>query len=344
MKRLGAQTVAIESDVSIAASAAIAGVKEGEGPLSRYFDTIIEDSEWGEESWEKTESKMQREAVFAALKNGNFSESQLHYIFAGDLLNQCIGSTFGLREIAVSFFGLFGACSTMAESLSLAAMLTDGGACDLCAAVTSSHFCTAERQFRMPLEYGGQRTPTSQWTVTGAGAAIVQKGGGGPYIRHVTTGKIVDMGIKDVNNMGSAMAPAAVDTMTAHFRDTGRTPEFYDLIVTGDLGSVGRAITIEMMEKNSYTLDKYDDCGCMIFDLETQDVSAGGSGCGCSAATLCGYILRSMGVSQSNAAEQTAPVFNNVLFVATGALMSPTSMLQGESIPAIAHAVAISRE
>jgi len=333
-KRLGKQTVIIESNVSIISSAAIVGVKEGEGPLSNYFDTIIEDAEWGEESWEKTESKMQREAVMTALKKGNVIETQLHYLLAGDLLNQSIGSTFGLREMGVPFFGLFGACSTMGESLSLAAMLTDGGFSDYCAAATSSHFCTAERQFRMPLEYGGQRTPTSQWTVTGAGAAIVSKNGSGPYIRHVTTGKIVDMGIKDPNNMGAAMAPAAVDTLTAHFQDTDRTPDFYDLIVTGDLGSVGRAITIEMMEKNKYTLDKYDDCGCMIFDLEMQDVSAGGSGCGCSAATLCGYILKSM----------TDKVLNNVLFIATGALMSPTTTLQGETIPAIAHAVAISNE
>jgi len=332
MKRLGKQTVAIESDVSIAASAAIVGVKEGEGPLSRYFDTIIEDAEWGEESWEKTENKMQREAVLTALKKGNVLESQLHYLFAGDLLNQCIGSTFGLREMGVPFFGLFGACSTMAESLSLAAMLTDGGFADYSACVTSSHFCTAERQFRMPLEYGGQRTPTSQWTVTGSGAAIVASGGSGPYIRQITTGKIVDLGVKDPNNMGAAMAPAAVDTLTAHFQDTGKTPSDYDLIVTGDLGIVGKEITIDMLGKNGYKLSKYDDCGCMIFDLEQQDVSAGGSGCGCSAATLCGYILRNMADG----------VLNNVLFVATGALMSPTSMLQGESIPAIAHAVAIS--
>jgi len=332
MKRLGKQTVAIESDVSIVSSAAIVGQKEGEGPLSHYFDIIIEDAEWGEESWEKTENKMQREAVLTALKKGNITESQLHYLFAGDLLNQSIGSTFGLREIGVPFFGLFGACSTMAESLSLAAMLTDGGFSDYSVAVTSSHFCTAERQFRMPLEYGGQRTPTSQWTVTGSGAAVVSKFGSGPYIRQVTTGKIVDMGVKDPNNMGAAMAPAAADTLTAHFRDTGRTQDFYDLIVTGDLGSVGRAITIEMMEKNGYILDKYDDCGCMIFDLETQDVSAGGSGCGCAATTLCGYILKSM----------SDKVFNNVLFVATGALMSPTSALQGESIPAIAHCISIS--
>ena len=340
-KRLGKQTVAIESDVSIAASAAIVGVKEGEGPLSRYFDTIIEDAEWGEESWEKTENKMQREAVLTALKKGNVLESQLHYLFAGDLLNQCIGSTFGLREMGVPFFGLFGACSTMAESISLAAMLTDGGFSDYSACVTSSHFCTAERQFRMPLEYGGQRTPTSQWTVTGSGAAIVASGGSGPYIRQVTTGKIVDLGVKDPNNMGSAMAPAAVDTLTAHFQDTGKTPNDYDLIVTGDLGIVGKEITVEMLGKNGYKLGKYDDCGCMIFDLENQDVSAGGSGCGCSAATLCGYILRNMGVGTDSEIPQP-PKFNNVLFVATGALMSPTSMLQGESIPAIAHAVAIS--
>ena len=324
----------MQNKVSIISSASIVGRKEGEGPLSNHFDLILEDSEWGEESWEKTESKLQRESVLTAIRKANIAQNQLNYIFAGDLLNQCIGSVFGLRDLAVPFFGLFGACSTMAEGISLGAMVTDGGFSDYCACVTSSHFCTAERQFRMPLEYGGQRPSTSQWTVTGSGAVILSNCGGGPYVGYVTAGKIIDMGIKDPNNMGAAMAPAAVDTLIAHFNDTGRKPDFYDLIVSGDLGSVGKSIVIEMMQKSGYSMKNYNDCGCMIFDLDKQQVNAGGSGCGCGAATLCGYILENM----------KNKTYKNVLFMATGALMSPTTTLQGESIPSIAHAISISND
>ncbi len=332
-KRLGNQTVAINSNVSLVAGATIAGKKEGEGPLKKYFDVILEDAEWGEKTWEKTESKMQKEAVHSVINQANCRVSDIQYIFAGDLLNQCIGTSFGIREMQLPFFGLYGACSTMAESISLASMMIDGDFAQSCIAATSSHFCTAERQYRTPLEYGGQRTPTAQWTVTGAGAILLSANGSGPYVTHITTGKIVDMGIKDANNMGGAMAPAAIDTLKTHFEDTGRKPDYYDLIVTGDLGQVGSDIVKELMPDMGYDMSQnYNDCGCMIFDMENQDVHAGGSGCGCSAITLAGYLMEQL----------RTKAINRLLFVATGALLSPTSALQGESIPSIAHAVAIS--
>mgnify|MGYP002548888830 FL=1 len=332
-KRLGKQTVRMQNGVGIAGYASIAGKKEGEGPLRRYFDILMEDAEWGEKTWEKTESKMQKSAVAHAVEKAGINLSDINYIFAGDLLNQCIGSSFGLRELEIPFLGVYGACSTMAETLGLAAMTVDGGFADCSAAVTSSHFCTAERQYRTPLEYGGQRTPTAQWTVTGAGALILSKSGGAPYVTHFTAGKIVDLGITDANNMGAAMAPAAADTLLAHFKDTGNRPEDYDLILSGDLGEVGRSILVDMMNDEGYDIaENYNDCGCMIFDGKKQDTHAGGSGCGCGASTLCGYVMNRMKAGE----------LNRVLFMATGALLSPTSTLQGESIPSVAHAVVIS--
>ena len=334
-KRKGKQTVALAQPVSILSSAAVVGKKEGEGPLRPYFDVIMPDAEWGEETWEKTESKMQREAVSLAIQKAGFANADMHYLFAGDLLNQCIGSGFGLRELNIPYFGIYGACSTMIEGLSLASMLIDGGFAERCAAVTSSHFCTAERQYRTPLEYGGQRTPTAQWTVTGSGALVLGAEGKGPKVTHITTGKMVDMGIKDPNNMGGAMAPAAVETLKAHFQDTGRAPEFYDLILTGDLGTVGKEITLDLMRQEGYDIvGNYDDTGCMIFDIKAQDVHAGGSGCGCVSVTLCGYILEQLRQKK----------LKNVLVAGTGALLSPTSTLQGESIPGIVHAAAITAE
>lgn len=323
----------MQNGVGIAGYASIAGKKEGEGPLRRYFDILMEDAEWGEKTWEKTESKMQKSAVAHAVEKAGINLSDINYIFAGDLLNQCIGSSFGLRELEIPFLGVYGACSTMAETLGLAAMTVDGGFADCSAAVTSSHFCTAERQYRTPLEYGGQRTPTAQWTVTGAGALILSKSGGAPYVTHFTAGKIVDLGITDANNMGAAMAPAAADTLLAHFKDTGKRPEDYDLILSGDLGEVGKSILIDMMIDEGYDIaENYNDCGCMIFDGKKQDTHAGGSGCGCGASTLCGYVMNRMKAGE----------LNRVLFMATGALLSPTSTLQGESIPSVAHAVVIS--
>lgn len=334
-KRLGNQTVKLKNAVSVLACANVAGKKEGEGPLSSYFDIIMEDAEWGEETWEKTESKMQKDVIERAIKKAKLTPSDIDYILAGDLLNQCMSSSFALRSLNIPFFGVYGACSTMAETISLGAMLLDGGFADYAAAVTSSHFCTSERQYRQPLEYGGQRPPTAQWTVTGSGGVILSKDGGGPYITHITTGKIVDMGIKDANNMGAAMAPAAAETLKAHFEDTNTSPNDYDLILTGDLGKMGKEILIDLMDGYGYDLrDNYDDCGCMIFDADTQDTHCGGSGCGCGAVTLTGFVMTNM----------KAGKLSRVLFTATGALLSPTATLQGESIPSIAHAIALSTE
>lgn len=331
-KRIGKQTVRFDKKVYIKGSAAICGTKENEGPIGNDFDIIMPDAEWNEETWEKTESKMQREAVKLAVQKAGLNLSDIEYIFAGDLLNQCIGAGFGLRELDIPFFGVYGACSTMIESLSLSAAMIDGGFADNTAAVTSSHFCTAERQYRTPLAYGGQRTPTAQWTVTGAGALVLSSNGTGPYITEITTGKICDMGVKDANNMGGAMAPAAYDTLLAHFKDSGKKPSDYDLILTGDLGKVGREILIELIAKDGYDISKnYNDCGCMIYDLQEQDVHSGGSGCGCIASVLCGHTLKRMNNGE----------LKNVLAIGTGALLSPTSSLQGESVPGIAHAAAI---
>jgi len=334
-KRMGNQTVAFQSEVRIFSTACVAGKKEGQGPLGKYFDVVMEDAEWGEKTWEKTESKMQRSALIRAVEKGSVEVKDINYIFAGDLLNQCISSSFGLLDFGVPFMGVYGACSTMAETIGLSAMAIDGGFADCAAAVTSSHFCTAERQYRNPLEYGNQRTPTAQWTVTGAGAAILSNKGDGPFVTHFTSGRIVDMGISDANNMGAAMAPAAADTLDAHFRDTGRSPDFYDLIVSGDLGLVGKSALIDLMYEKGFLISKnYDDCGCMIFDTKRQDVHAGGSGCGCLAVTLCGFIMDAMKAGR----------LKNVLFMGTGALLSPTSSLQGGTIPSVAHAVALASE
>ena len=334
-KRCGGQTVCLQEQVRICAYASVAGQKEKDGPLGDCFDIVMPDAEWNEETWEKTESKMQKEVLKAALRKADLKPENLHYILAGDLLNQCIGAGFGLREMQVPFFGIYGACSTMIEGMSLAPMLVGGAFAGKAAAVTSSHFCTAERQYRMPLEYGGQRTPTAQWTVTGAGAAIITSHGDGPRVTHITTGKIKDMGVKDANNMGGAMAPAAFDTLCAHFQDMGRGSRDYDLILTGDLGAIGREVLIEMMQKEGYDISKnYQDCGCMIYDREKEDVHAGGSGCGCVASVLCGRILE--GLRQKE--------WKNVLVIGTGAMLSTTSTLQGESVPGIAHAIALSAE
>ena len=333
-KRLGRQTVALAHPPSVLSFSNIGGKFEGQGPLADFFDEISNDSFFGEKTWEKAESAMQKTVLQRALEKAELTPEDLDYILAGDLLNQCIGSSFGLRDFRVPFYGLYGACSTMGESLSLASLLIDGGYADRAAALTSSHFCTAERQYRTPLEYGGQRTPTAQWTVTGAGCVILSREGPGPYITHVTTGKIVDKGIQDANNMGAAMAPAAYDTIQAHFRDTGRRPSDYDLIVTGDLGSLGKEILLDLFHRDGIEFKNLEDCGVLIYDAQTQDVHCGGSGCGCSAAVLTGFLLN--GMKQGR--------WRRLLFCGTGALLSPTSTLQGESIPSICHAVAISTE
>ena len=330
-KKLGRQTAVLQDPPSVVGSASVVGKKEGEGPLAATFDHISQDDSFGERTWEKAESAMQKLALAAALNKAGLSVSALDYLLAGDLLNQCIGSGFAVRGQDVPFFGLYGACSTMAESLSLAALLLDGGFGTRAAAMTSSHFCSAERQYRTPLEYGGQRTPTAQWTVTGSGCLILAKEGQGPYVTHVTTGKIVDKGIKDAANMGAAMAPAAYSTIAAHFQDTGRKPSDYDLIVTGDLGKLGRDIVADWFHRDGMDLKNLTDCGTLIYDLEGQDVHCGGSGCGCSAVVLAGFLLD--GMKQGR--------WRRILFCGTGALLSPTSSQQGESIPSICHAVAL---
>ena len=331
-KKLGKQTVAFSNPPIISSTYSIVGQKEGEGPLAKYFDLILEDEFWGEKTWEKTEAKIVKECVGGCLGKEKVSNDDIDFLFSGDLLNQCISSSFGIRERSIPYIGLFGACSTFVEGMMLGAMTIDGGMADNVLASTSSHFCSAEKQFRFPLELGNQRPPSSQWTVTGSGTALLKSNGTGPKITHATIGKIVDMGIKDANNMGAAMAPAACDTLYQHFIDTGRTPDYYDLILTGDLGFIGKQICIELMMSRGYDLkNNYNDCGCLIFDRETQDVHSGGSGCGCVATTFCGYVFNKL-------QEKT---FKKILLCATGALMSPTTAQQNESILGIAHAVSI---
>ena len=329
-ERKGKYTVTLSNRPCIIGHAAVVGKKEGEGPLGKAFDMVFTDTTMGEKTWEKAESDMQKDAVTRALNKAALSPSQLQYIFAGDLLNQCTASTYGLRELNIPLYGQFGACSTMAQTISMAAIFVDSGAADLCCAVTSSHFCTAERQFRFPLEYGSQRPPSAQWTATAAGAAIVGMGGNGVRITEVLAGRQVDLGVTDANNMGAAMAPAAADTIYRYFEDTHTTPDDFDLILTGDLSAVGSEMLHQLLNKKGVHLGhKHNDCGLMIYDRETQDVHAGGSGCGCSAAVLCSYILNEMKKGK----------LHDVLFVGTGALMSPTTSQQGESIPGIAHLV-----
>lgn len=334
VKRLGTQTVKFKNPPSILSTYTIVGPKEGEGPLKQYFDMILEDDMWGQESFEKSESKIQEETIKAAISNADLTNQNVNYLLSGDLLNQITTSAYTARQLSIPFFGLYGACSTMTQSLSLGAMLVDGGFADNVVCATSSHFSSAERQFRFPLEYGSQRKLSAQWTVTGAGATVLSSYGSGPYITYVTTGKIIDMGIKDAANMGAAMAPAAIDTLITHFRDTGYSPSDYDLILSGDLGKVGKAIVIDLMKKEGYDLSSiYTDCGVEIFDGETQDTHAGGSGCGCAAVVLNGYVYK----------EMMKGTFNRILIMATGALHSTMITQQGESIPGIAHAVTIDR-
>lgn len=331
-KRTGRYTINMENDVFIEESAGIAGSKESSGPLGEYFDVSFNDDKLGQDSWEKAESSLQTTAVNTVLKKAKLSPCDIDIIFAGDLLNQCISSTFGLRELDIPFMGQYGACSTMAQTLALGAIFTDSGAAERAIAVTSSHFCSAERQFRLPLEYGGQRTPSAQWTVTGAGAALISQNNSAAKIKHVTIGRIKDLDIKDVNNMGAAMAPAAAETIISFLSDTNTKLSDIDLILTGDLGKVGSALLTELMQREGLDISSiHNDCGMLIFDTVKQDVHSGGSGCGCSASVFCSYIMKNI----------KAGKLHNVLFTATGALMSPTSSQQGESIPGIAHLVHI---
>lgn len=331
-RRIGLQTVEIESKPRIISTYNIVGPKEGQGPLKDYFDRILEDDLNGTESFEKAETSLLYTAVSESIKKAKLKEADINYLLAGDLLNQLFSSSFAARDLNIPFIGLYGACSTMAESLSVGSMIMEGGLANYVVAATSSHFSSAERQFRLPLEMGSQRAPTAQWTVTGSGAMVLGKKGDFPYVTYVTTGKVKDYGITDVNNMGSAMAPAAVDTIKQHFMDTGRKPSDYDIIATGDLGIIGKQFTEEMLLEYKYDMKgHYIDCGEQIFDAEKQGTNAGGSGCGCSAVVATGYLYKNMLKGK----------FKRILLVSTGALLSPTSSMQGETIPGIAHAVSI---
>ncbi len=328
----GKQSFSLPEMPVITAWASVAGKKESEGPLAHCFDMTSQDTYFGQKTWEQAEKQMQKNALDILLKKAGLSKQQLGTVFSGDLLNQCIGSSFTLRNSGVPHLGLYGACSTMAESLLLASMAVCGGFSDKVVAMTSSHFASSERQYRFPLGYGGQRTPTAQWTVTGSGAALVCSAGKGPRIESCTIGTVTDLGIKDANNMGAAMAPAAYETIRAHFDDLGAGPENFDLIVTGDLGQLGKDVLLELSKRDGVSLGgKLSDCGTLVFDQTTQDVHSGGSGCGCSAITLCGYLLNQLNTGK----------LKRILFCGTGALLSPTSTQQGLPIPGVCHAISI---
>ncbi len=328
----GKQSFRFEKPVYITNWASVAGKKESEGPLSKYFDIAQTDSYFGQKSWETAENQIQQLTLDTLIKKANIRREDIGILFSGDLLNQCIGSSFPLRNTKIPHIGLYGACSTMAESLMMASMAVGGGFTDNAIAMTSSHFASSERQYRFPLGYGGQRTPTAQWTVTGAGAALLSLQGNGPKITGCTVGTVEDWGIQDANNMGAAMAPAALATIRTHFQDFQTKPEDYDLIVTGDLGQLGKEVLLTLSQKENLGIGgKLADCGTLVFDILEQDVHAGGSGCGCSAITLCGYLLDKLNKKK----------LRKILFCGTGALLSPTSSQQGLPIPGICHAIVI---
>lgn len=344
--RIGEQTLVFHNRPNVVSAAAVAGEKEGKGPQGKWFDVILSEDTYGEKTWEKSESKMLKKAITLAIEKSGHTKEDIDAILSGDLINQLMSSSFMARDLAVPFLGLYGACSTMTESLTLGSVLIDGGYAANIIAAASSHYCTAERQFRMPLEHGNQRPPWAQWTATASGAMALscEKRNGEQLIAgktaktisvtHATVGKIVDAGIKDPNQMGAAMAPAAVDTMITHLRDTSREPAFYDVILTGDLGHIGKKIALDMMKKKGVEIASvYDDCGALLYG-EEQDTHSGGSGCGCSACMFCGRIFQ----------ELQEGSIKNALLISTGALLSTISSQQGESIPGIAHAVALHAE
>ena len=332
---IGKQSFVFEAPPVITQWASIAGKKEKEGPLGKHFDHTHQDSYFGQKTWELGEKRMQQLALQTLAKKAGMRQNEFDVVFSGDLLNQCIGSSFTMRNTGIPHLGLYGACSTMAEGLLMASMAVGGGFRHHAVAMTSSHFASSERQYRFPLGYGGQRTPTAQWTVTGAGAAMVCQSGKGPRITACTIGTVTDLGIKDANNMGAAMAPAALSTIKAHFKDLHTTADAYDLIVTGDLGQLGKDILLDMAQREGISLGgKLTDCGTMVFDCVKQDVHCGGSGCGCSAITLCGYLLNQLNEKK----------LRKILFCGTGALLSPTSTQQGMPIPGVCHGVCIESE
>ncbi|RJE90876.1 stage V sporulation protein AD [Paenibacillus sp. 1011MAR3C5] len=329
----GKQTWWFDNKPVIIGTATVVGPDEGDGPLAADFDLVHPELDMQQKSWEKAERLLLEQASEFALQNAKLERSQLDFYIGGDLMNQIISNSFAARSLGAPYLGVFGACSTSMESLALASQLVDSGAATHVMAGTCSHNCTAEKQFRYPTEYGSQKPPTAQYTVTGAGAAVIAASGEGPVIECATIGKVVDLGITDPFNMGAAMAPAAVDTIQAHFNDTGRSPGDYDLIVTGDLAGVGHPIAKDLLKQNGVPMDNtlFMDCGLMVYDVQKQKVQAGGSGCACSAVVTYGHLLKRIQKGE----------LKRILVVATGALLSPLSFQQGESIPGIAHAVAI---
>lgn len=334
-EKLSRDVFCFSSPPSVKAFAGVVGEKEAEGPLGKYFDKCESDSYFGEDSWEKAESRLHKTAIQTVLSKAGLDASDMDFMFAGDLINQCTGSTYGIRDFNIPFFGIYGACSTMAEGLLLSSMSVNAGYAKYALNSTSSHFSTAEKQFRFPLSYGGQRTPSSQWTCTASGAVILSAEDTPPYVLGGAVGTVKDFGITDANNMGAAMAPAAAATIKKYLEATGTEPSEYDAIVTGDLGNVGSGLLYDILMREGVDIRKvHKDCGVMIFDGDTQDTHSGGSGCGCSASVLCGYFLRKLSEGE----------MKNILFAATGALMSPMLIQQGESIPSISHLIHFSSE
>jgi stage V sporulation protein AD len=332
INKMGLQTLLFSNRPNILGTGSVVGQKEGKGPMGKTFDLVLEEDTYGEKTWERAESKMLREAINFSIKKAGKQEDQIDAILSGDLLNQLMSAVFSARSFQVPFLGMYGACSTMTESMIMGSVLVDGGYADHVVAAVSSHYSTAERQFRLPLEHGNQRPPSSQWTVTGSGSVVIGKGEPASIsCTHGTIGRIVDPGITDAHQMGAAMAPAALDTITTHLKDTGRSPDYYDLILTGDLGKIGSKILVDLASKQGLSLAQvHNDCGVMIYDDE-QDAHSGGSGCGCSASIFAGHIYK----------ELVAGRLKKMLLISTGALMTTISSQQGDSIPGIAHAIAL---
>ena len=338
-KQYGRASIVFQNPPLILAAASVVGKKEGEGPLGRYFDQIETDSMLGKKNWEEAESELQTRAAKLVIEKSGLKESEIRYYFGGDLLAQLIATSFGVVNMGFPMFGIYGACSTMGEAIGLGSMVVEGGFAEHVIVTASSHFASAEKQFRFPLEYGNQRPYSATWTVTGCGSVILSSAqynegikGKKPLakVTGMTTGKIIDMAFKDSMNMGAAMAMAALDTILANFRDLGVDETYYDKIITGDLGKVGRRLILDYLIKAGYDIsDCYMDCGIEIFKDETQDTHAGGSGCGCSASVLCAYILPKICDGE----------WKRVLFIPTGALLSTVSYNEGKSVPGIAHAV-----
>lgn len=354
-KKKGKRTILFQKCPYISAASSVAGEKEGNGPLGKYFDEIEKDPMFGGATWEEAESRLQNQAAQRVLKNAEKTAGEIDYLVGGDLLGQLIATSFGIEDMGIPFFGVYGACSTMGESLSIASMLIDSGYAENVMALTSSHNSSVERQFRFPPAYGNQKPLSATWTVTG-GAGIILSGNKASFkqlktmtgvvydekkelsqirVTGITTGKIMDYGIKDSMNMGAVMAPAACDVIKNNLKDLGEKPEYYDRIITGDLGKVGKEILLELLEENGFDIEKqYMDCGMEIYDEEFQDTHSGGSGCGCCAVTLSAYLLKMLLIGE----------WKRILFVPTGALLSPISFHEGNTVPAIAHGVIIERE